>query len=419
MRSKLAIAVTLSGWLFVIMYILYDYSRYGSDLWDHLFVPRSFLQGIFHIMVFAVPIASTLTGYLISQRKKLLEKTMASERMLKHAAREWAETFDSMPYGVMLVDTEFNIIRANKYIAELSGIPIKELVFNKKCYKLLHRQDRPLDNCPLKKSKESHHTETIEYYNPAHSKYFMSSVSPMIDAQGNIMAFSHAVIDITDLKNKEEKLIQSKDAFLNILKDVHTAHNELQKLYQGLVVSFANAIDAKSKWTAGHSERVTNYALAIAKEMGVDGGNLELLRTAGLLHDIGKIGTYDAILDKPGKLTGEEFELVKRHPLQAEMILSPIKGLEEVIPIIRSHHEKLDGTGYPDGLKGDEIPLLSKILCVVDSYDSMTSDRPYRPSPGREYAISELKRCSGTQFDHKVVEAFLRVLEKEETQALA
>jgi PAS domain S-box-containing protein/putative nucleotidyltransferase with HDIG domain len=191
-------------------------------------------------------------------------------------------------------------------------------------------------------------------------------------------------------------------------------YDELQQLLVGTITSLASAIDAKSPWTNGHSERVTQYALAIGKEMGLKAGELERLRLAGLLHDIGKIGTYDVLLDKPGKLTDEEFDLVKRHPKKGAEILSPIKQLKDVLPGIRHHHEKYDGKGYPDGLKGEEIPLHARILCVADSFDSMTADRPYRPSPGREYAISEFRRCLGTQFDPAVVEAFLRVIDRNE-----
>jgi HD-GYP domain-containing protein (c-di-GMP phosphodiesterase class II) len=130
-----------------------------------------------------------------------------------------------------------------------------------------------------------------------------------------------------------------------------------------------------------------------------------------LLHDIGKIGTYDSLLDKPERLTMEEFEIVKKHPFQGVEILQGVKQLHDIIPIIRYHHERIDGKGYPDGLKGEEIPILARILHVADSFDSMTSDRPYRPSPRIEYAISELKKHSGSQFDSYVVDAFLKVLE--------
>ena len=190
--------------------------------------------------------------------------------------------------------------------------------------------------------------------------------------------------------------------------------SDLKDLFIGTIKCLAAAIDAKSPWTRGHSERVTEYSIKIGKEMGLHDKELEDLKLAGLLHDIGKIGTYDSILDKPGKLTDEEYEVVKKHPVIGSELLSPIKQLSHIIPWIKGHHERFDGKGYPDGLKGEEIPLQSRILLVADTFDSMTSNRPYRETPGKEKMIEEIKRCKGIQFDPKVVEVFLKVLKDEE-----
>ncbi len=187
---------------------------------------------------------------------------------------------------------------------------------------------------------------------------------------------------------------------------------DFQQLLISTITSLASAIDAKSPWTKGHSERVTKYALEIGKEMGLTEHELERLRLSGLLHDVGKIGTYDMLLDKPSKLTEEESELVKKHPGKGAEILGHVIQFADIIPGVLHHHERYDGKGYPDGVTGEEIPLQARILCVADAFDSMTADRPYRPSPGKEYAISEFKRYEGTQFDPRVVEAFLKVLER-------
>ncbi len=320
-----------------------------------------------------------------------------------------------MPYGVLLLNSDFNIIRTNSYISRLLGIPFRDII-GRKCYELIHGSDKPIECCPLLKSSEVSGTETYEYYEARFNKYFMGHVTPILDKEGLPQRYIISLIDITEIKDKEGRLIESRDAFLNMLKDLDFSHRELKKLYEGLIYSFVNAIDAKSPWTKGHSVRVTNYAIAIAKEMGLKDKDIETLRTAALLHDIGKIGIYGVILDKPEKLTKEEFDLVKMHPVKGEEILMPIgqlqlSKLQNLLTIIRSHHERTDGKGYPDGLKGDEIPFLARIICIADSFDSMTSDRPYRPTPGKEYAISELKSCIGTQFDPEVAEAFLRVLE--------
>ncbi len=232
-------------------------------------------------------------------------------------------------------------------------------------------------------------------------KDFMASYDGLTKVMGELLE---------EAKKREKLLQDSKSAFLNMLEDISVAYKDLKDLFIKLVIAMVNALDAKSPWTKGHSERVTNFALDVARELGLKEDEMENLRLCGLLHDIGKIGVYDAVLDKPGKLTEEEFELVKKHPAKGAEILSHIKQLSKVIPGILHHHERYDGKGYPENIKGEDIPLCARILCVVDSYDAMTADRPYRRAGSKEYAISELKKCSGTQFDSKIVYAFLKVL---------
>ncbi|MEW6585324.1 MAG: HD domain-containing phosphohydrolase [Nitrospirota bacterium] len=211
-----------------------------------------------------------------------------------------------------------------------------------------------------------------------------------------------------------EDMRKSRDAFLNMLDDVSQSYRELEQLFLGLVKAMVSALDAKSRWTRGHSERVALYSSRIAREYGMSEDKIKRMHLASLLHDIGKIGTYDYLLDKPERLTAEEFEVVKKHPAQGHDILKDIKQLKDILPFIRHHHERIDGGGYPDGLKGDEISLGARIMHIADSFDAMTADRPYRPAPGREFAISELKRCAGTQFDTRMVDIFLAVLQKTE-----
>ncbi len=414
MRSKLAIFVILFGWVIFITYMLAEYREYGSDIFKHIFTLDSSPIAIFHrVFVLTAPLGSGIVGYLINERKKLLEKTQLSEKKIELAAHEWRETFDSMPYGIMLIDSEFNVSRANSYMANLSGIPVKEFVLDKKYYKIIYKSEVPIDGCPLVKSVKTQSTETLEYYDSALDKYFRAIVTPVFREKKTPGTYLHLLIDVTDSKQKEEKLVQSKDAFFNMLKDLDVMYKEQKDIYNNLVIAFSNIIDAKSPWTKNHSKSVTAYAVTIAREMGLREQDIETIRTTGLLHDIGKIGTYDEILDKSDKLTDEEYALVKKHTIKGEEILKPIKGLKDVLSVIRSHHEKVDGTGYPDRLKGEKIPFFAKILCVADAYDSMISERPYRPAPGKDYAISELKRCSGTQFDAEVVKAFLSVLKRE------
>jgi len=186
---------------------------------------------------------------------------------------------------------------------------------------------------------------------------------------------------------------------------------ELKDMFLGTITTLSSAIDAKSPWTAGHSKRVTRYALDMGKEMGLHAKDLKDLEIAGLLHDIGKLGTYQSILDKSYKLTEMETKVLRLHPAKGAEILSPIKQMREIIPAIRHHHEFYNGEGYPDGLKGEEIPLMARILGVADSVDAMSAARPYRKGKPMNVIIAELKRCSGTQFDTKVVDVFVKMAE--------
>jgi putative nucleotidyltransferase with HDIG domain len=175
--------------------------------------------------------------------------------------------------------------------------------------------------------------------------------------------------------------------------------------------AFALAVEAKDPYTHGHSRRVAILAERVAAEMGLSEKDRELVRIAGILHDVGKIGTPEAVLVKPGRLAPEEYDNFKKHSALGHRIVSAVKELEDVGRTILHHHERFDGGGYPAGIHGGNIPVLSRILAVCDTYDAMTSDRPYRASLGHRAAIDELARCSGTQFDPECVRAFLRLFE--------
>lgn len=186
---------------------------------------------------------------------------------------------------------------------------------------------------------------------------------------------------------------------------------DLRAMFLSTVSSLASAIDAKSHWTSGHSERMTRHAMSIGKQLGLDSTTLANLRLGCLLHDIGKIGTYESILEKPGRLSDEEMSIMRQHPVRGDEILRPIRQFKSILAVVRNHHERYDGMGYPDRLKGEDIPLLARIAALVDTYDAMTFARPYRAACSKETAIAEIKRHAGTQFDPTIAAVFVDLLE--------
>jgi len=184
---------------------------------------------------------------------------------------------------------------------------------------------------------------------------------------------------------------------------------DLSELFYKTIKSIAFALDAKDAYTHGHSMRVTLYSLALAKTLGLPDELLEEIETAGLLHDIGKIAIPEKILLKPGKLTEEEFNVIKTHPELGEKLVQSIGKLKLVSNWLKSHHERYDGKGYPEGLIGEEIPISARIIALADTYDAMTSDRSYRAALSHEIAMEEIKRCNGTQFDPKLADLFLGI----------
>ena len=191
--------------------------------------------------------------------------------------------------------------------------------------------------------------------------------------------------------------------------DLQAAYRQLQETYRTTLEALGSALDSRDVGTEAHSRRVHGYALATAREHGVPESDIPDLGHGVLLHDIGKIGIPDAILLKPGPLTPEEWRTMQRHPEIGKRLIEGIPFLRGAIPIVYSHHEKWDGTGYPRGLKEEEIPLGARIFCVVDAFDAMTFDRPYSKAVPFDAAYDEIKRCAGTHFDPAVVETFLRV----------
>jgi putative nucleotidyltransferase with HDIG domain len=200
--------------------------------------------------------------------------------------------------------------------------------------------------------------------------------------------------------------------------EIYRLNLDVERSYVETIMALALAVEAKDPYSAGHSKRVGFYSRQIGEVLGLDEESLRVLNDAGVLHDIGKIGIKDDILLKPQPLTPDEEKIMQQHSVIGEAIVKPVRSLQKVVALVRHHHERFDGTGYPSGLKGEEIPLGARILAVADSYDSIVTDRPYRKRLTVEDAIAELKKYSGLQYDPKAVDAFLKVLaDKEQRRA--
>ena len=205
-----------------------------------------------------------------------------------------------------------------------------------------------------------------------------------------------SVKQIDEIKQINEKLEDSKE--------------QLEQAYLDMIQTLRYTVEAKDSYTRGHSDRVSEYSVLIGEKLGLPEDQIKTLRIGGLFHDIGKIGIPDSILLKPAKLTDDEYSQIKNHPSIGAHILGSAVIFKDIIPIVKHHHERYDGNGYPSRLKGEEIPYIARIAAVADTFDAMTSRRSYRGPIDIEHVKEEIKRCEGTQFDPQIAEAFLDIL---------
>ncbi len=208
-----------------------------------------------------------------------------------------------------------------------------------------------------------------------------------------------SISQMKEIKKINEQLKESKD--------------ELEKAYLDMIQSLRYAVEAKDPYTRGHSDRVSEFAVLIGRKLGLPDNEIRTLQIGGLFHDIGKIGVPDNILQKEAKLTDDEYSQIKNHPSIGAHILGEAEVFKDIIPIVKHHHERFDGNGYPSKLKGEEIPFLARITAVADSFDAMTSKRSYRGALDIQFVKEEIERCKGTQFDPNIANAFLEILNKE------
>ena len=238
--------------------------------------------------------------------------------------------------------------------------------------------------------------------------YMLNPIRIQLEMSGFVGLFCHP--EAMPLETGEVRLLECLAEELSNAGTTRQLYQELRDMLFATVKSLVAAIDAKDEYTRGHSERVYLYSMKLAERLGLDEEEMRTLSWAALLHDIGKIAISSDILNKPSKLTDEEYLIIKTHPVRGVKVLEPIPQLRHILPTIRHHHERYDGRGYPDGIAGEEIPVLARILAVADTYDAMYSTRAYRPAQTKEFAIGQIREGAGTQFDPEMAEIFLEMI---------
>lgn len=280
---------------------------------------------------------------------------------------------------------------------EFSHVELERLIHDNELFTYATVEEYPVFLQPLTPYATQHHF------------LFYINVNTTIDAVF-ILADRLHVPDDELLSN-----IRQLSDQLGVALSRSAAKNELDALNIGVLTALARTVDANSKWTHGHSERVTKYALTIARALNLSESECDDLHHAGLLHDLGKVSIPAEVLNKPGKLTAQEYDLMKSHPVEADQIIEPIKAFDKLRMIVRQHHERWDGNGYPDGIAGEQIHLGARILAVADVYDALYSDRPYRKGWPQTKVIDFLKEESGRMFDPEIVNVLLQNLHRLDT----
>ncbi|MCX8110708.1 MAG: PAS domain S-box protein [Syntrophorhabdaceae bacterium] len=319
---------------------------------------------------------------------------------LKESEEKYRNIVECAVEGIFQVTENGRFIMANKSLSKILGYESPdELINNVKDYgreMFVDKDERENFESMLKSSGYVENYETRFFRRDGSKIWVNMNVRAVYDFMGKVMCFEGTIEDTTEKKNKEKMLQESLE--------------RLQKVMDDIINALSTTLELKDPYTSGHQKRVTELALAIAKEMNYPDQNMKLLRIASMLHDIGKISMPAEILSKPGRLNKKEFDLLKDHPERGYEILKGIDFNYPVAEIIKQHHERMDGSGYPSGLKGDDILMDARIIGVADVVESMASHRPYRPSLGMDIALEEIEKNKGILYDSDVVEACVKVI---------
>ncbi len=349
------------------------------------------------------------------ERNQVLEAQVTAQTAQKNAIQQElmelyrdlrAEDLPSLilRIGVKLTDAEVGLYvdsSGDKTLADIGLDNLPEIV-SKALYGFTHQVAQ--SEAPLVRNDSENLPDGVHLVNLA-----ALPVAVQGNMKGVLLVANKRSGDFTD---EDTELLLSIGNHAGIALENNRLHSELAESFLATIAVLADAIKVKDPYTRGHCESVAEIAVRIAQHLGWNKDELETIRYAALLHDIGKIGIPDGILLKPGHLLPEEFQVIQRHSMIGHDLVSRVRSLENIAPIIMHHHEKMDGSGYPDGLRGEEIDPAARIISVVDAYDAMTSPRPYRNAVSPEDALVELRRCAGSQFDTQIVDIIQNVLEE-------
>ncbi len=319
-----------------------------------------------------------------------------AEAKAAQAAEHWQSTFDAMNDSVVELDAEGVVLRCNAATAAMTGHKAGDIV-GRPCHEVFHGSGKPHPDSPLLTSRSFARTETSILRQDGH--WLRVTFTPQVDAAGRLHGGVHVASDVSELKEAEQHLLAAvirQQRFADMVTD-----------------ALSRAVEARDPYTAGHQRRVSEIGTAMARLMGLREETVHRVQLAGMLHDIGKIIIPSEILSKPGRLSEMEFALIKNHPQAAYDILRPIDDEVPIASVVLQHHERLDGSGYPAGLKGEAILLEARILAVADVVEAMISHRPYRAALPVEDAMAEIEDGAETRYDKTACEAVTRLFRTE------
>ncbi|MCF8043727.1 MAG: PAS domain S-box protein [Desulfarculaceae bacterium] len=324
-----------------------------------------------------------------------LRERRRMEGELRQAASEWRQCFDALEDMVLVIGNDCKVQRCNKALTRYLGLDFADIV-NQPCYSLMHgKNQQPLD-CLQREVITTGKATVKDFIDPKTDRIFSLTISPISADNGKVMGSVHLYRDITEHRRQEQERMHLSRAITEGL--------------EATTMALTNMVGSRDPYTSGHSQRVAELAVKVATHMGLSSDELEGIKFCGLLHDIGKGSIPLDILNRPGRLTEHEFGIIREHPTTAYRILEKISFPWPVARVVYEHHERIDGSGYPQGLNGEQTHPWAKLLSVCDVVEAMTSHRPYRPAHSMHDAFAVLKEGAGSQFDPDIVKAALEAL---------